>query len=367
MVDFLDLKSINLRQREAYHTALDKVLDSGWFILGKETEAFEAEFAKYCGTKYCVGVSNGLDALDLVLKAWRIKDGDEVIVPSNTYIATWIAVSNNGATPIPVEPNENSFNIDINKIEERITPRTKAIIPVHLYGCPADMKPLMKLAEKHGLKVLEDAAQAHGAKFNNVKTGALGHAAAFSFYPGKNLGALGDAGAVTTNDQILAEKIKVLRNYGSQIKYKNEIIGQNCRLDELQSAFLREKLKLLDTDNKRRCEIAAMYDRELAGLSQIKLPSVPDHCEHAWHLYVIRTSDRDQVQSKLLQEGINAAIHYPIPPHLQEAYKDLKIPLGRLQFSERIHEECLSLPMGPTMSNEDVKKVIAKMKKVYSG
>lgn len=366
MIDFLDLKSINLRQRKDFHSALDKVLDSGWFILGKETEAFEAEFAEYCGTKYCVGVSNGLDALDLVLKAWGIKEGDEVIVPSNTYIATWIAVSNNGATPIPVEPDENTFNIDVNKIEQHITPRTKAIIPVHLYGCPADMEPLMKIAENHGLHVLEDAAQAHGAKFNNVKTGALGHAAAFSFYPGKNLGALGDAGAITTNDQDLAEKIKVLRNYGSQVKYKNEVIGQNCRLDELQSAFLREKLKLLETDNERRFRIAVMYSRDLAELSQITLPSTPNHCQHAWHLYVIRVSNRDHIQNKLLQEGINAAVHYPIPPHLQEAYKDLKISSSRLPISERIHEDCLSLPIGPTMSDEDVDKVIAALKKVCS-
>jgi len=259
MIPFLDLKSINLRQKEEFKTALATVLDSGWLILGKQTEAFEQEFAEYCGAKYCVGVANGLDALHLALKAWGIGPGDEVIVPSNTYIATWLAVSQVGAKPVPVEPDLSTYNIDPNLIEAAITRRTRAIIPVHMYGQTASMEKIMSIADWHGLKVLEDGAQAHGATTNKRRAGALGHAAAFSFYPGKNLGALGDAGALTTNDAALADKIRVLRNYGSHVKYQNEIRGYNSRLDELQSAFLRAKLPLLDGDNVHRRKIAAIY------------------------------------------------------------------------------------------------------------
>ncbi len=362
MIPFLDLKSINLRQKEEFHAALDVVLDSGWLILGKQTEAFEQEFAAYCGTTHCLGVANGLDALHLILKAWGIGPGDEVIVPSNTYIATWLAVSQVGATPVPVEPDLSTYNIDPDLIEAAITPRSRAIIPVHLYGQTASMEAIMAIANRHGLKVLEDGAQAHGASLNKRRAGSLGHAAAFSFYPGKNLGALGDGGAVTTNDAELADKVRVLRNYGSHIKYQNEVRGYNSRLDELQSAFLRTKLPLLDADNDRRAVLAAMYSVGLSGIDGLTLPTVGDGYNHVWHLYVIRHAKRDALQKRLAQLGVGTMIHYPIPPHLQKAYKDLGIPSGSLPLSEMIHREVLSLPMGPTMTQEDVDAVIAAVR-----
>lgn len=362
MIPFLDLKSINLRQREEFQAALDIVLESGWLILGKETEAFEHEFAAYCGAAYCLGVANGLDALHLVLKAWGIGPGDEVIVPSNTYIATWLAVSQVRATPVPVEPDLSTYNIDPALIEAAITPRTRAIIPVHLYGQTASMEAIMTIANRHGLKVLEDGAQAHGASLNGRRAGALGHAAAFSFYPGKNLGALGDGGAVTTNDAELADKIRVLRNYGSHIKYQNEVRGYNSRLDELQSAFLRTKLPLLDADNAHRAAIAARYSEGLSGLDGLTLLKVGTGCDHVWHLYVVRHAKRDALQKRLAELGVGTMIHYPVPPHLQAAYKDLGIPEGALPVSERIHREVLSLPMGPTLSLDDAGTVIAAVR-----
>lgn len=313
MIPFLDLKNINLRQRASFHEALDRVLDSGWFILGKETQTFEQEFADYCGTRHAIGVANGLEALHLVLRAWGIGPGDEVIVPSNTYIATWLAVTYTGATPIPVEPDE-ACNIDPLRVEAAITSRTRALIPVHLYGQTAQMGPLVTLAKHHGLKVLEDAAQAQGARYRGQRAGALGDAAGFSFYPGKNLGALGDAGAITTNDDALAEQLRVLRNYGSRVKYHNEVVGYNSRLDELQSAFLRAKLPLLDADNTRRSEIAACYTRELKAIDGVTLPIVAEGCEPVWHLYVIRHKQRDAIAKALAQMGIGTVIHYPIPP-----------------------------------------------------
>lgn len=358
MIPFLDLKSINLRQREAFHTALDRVLDSGWFILGKETEAFEREFAAYCGTQHAVGVANGLDALHLVLRAWGIGHGDEVIVPSNTYIATWLAVTQTGASPVPVEPVEASYNIDPAGVEAAITARTRAIIAVHLYGQTAQMEPLMALAKRHGIKVLEDAAQAHGATYRERRAGALGDAAGFSFYPGKNLGALGDAGAVTTDDSALADRLRVLRNYGSKVKYHNDVVGYNSRLDELQSAFLRAKLPLLDSDNARRKQIAEQYTRAFAGHERLLLPQVAEGCEPVWHVYPVRHPRRDALIAALSNAGVGTVIHYPIPPHLQPAYQDLNLSNGQLPIAERIHSQIVSLPMGPTLSDDDVGLII---------
>ncbi|HEU5047688.1 MAG TPA: DegT/DnrJ/EryC1/StrS family aminotransferase [Rickettsiales bacterium] len=354
MIPFLDLKSINARLREEFHTALDHVLDSGWLVLGKEVDAFEQEFADYCGVNHCIGVGNGLEALHLVLHAWNIGAGDEVIVPSNTYIATWLAVSYAGAIPVPVEPDTVTYNIDPAQIEAVITPRTKAIIPVHLYGQPADMDPILAIAEKYNLKVLEDAAQAHGASYRGKKTGALGHAAGFSFYPGKNLGALGDGGAVTTDDPELAKQIRLLRNYGSNIKYHNEVKGFNSRLDELQAAFLRVKLKTLDQDNATRRNIAAVYLEGLKDLG-LTLPCVPPWAEPAWHLFVIRSPERDSLQAHLHNTGIGTLIHYPIPPHSQPAY--------HLQRSypaaQALSQEILSLPLTPNMPQEHVQRVVS--------
>ena len=343
MIPFLDLKSLNLRQKNDFMSCLESVLESGWFILGKETEKFEEDFARYCNVSHCVGVANGLDALRLVLTAWGIGPGDEVIVPSNTYIATWLAVSQCGATPIPVEPEFSSYNIDPSLVEASITNRTRAIIPVHLYGQTSDMVSIKAIAERYGLKVLEDAAQAHGASLHKKMAGSLGHAAAFSFYPGKNLGALGDGGAITTDDAVLASHLRVLRNYGSRKKYHNEIIGSNSRLDELQSTFLRKKLSLLNNDNQIRSEIASRYNDGLHDLEDLILPSVSVGCEHVWHLYVVRHTNRDALQRRLTELGIGTMIHYPIPPHLQPAYDYLGLTRGSLPISEKIHSDVLSL------------------------
>jgi dTDP-4-amino-4,6-dideoxygalactose transaminase len=366
MIPFLDLKSINLRQKEEFQAAFAAVLDSGWLVLGKQTEAFEEEFAAYCDVQHCVGVANGLEALHLVLRAWGIGAGDEVIVPSNTYIATWLAASQVGATPVPVEPDLKTFNIDPELIEAAITPRTRAIIAVHLYGQTASMEKIMSIADRHGLKVLEDGAQAHGACLHKRRAGGLGHAAAFSFYPGKNLGALGDAGAVTTHDAGLAEKIRVLRNYGSPIKYVNEVKGYNSRLDELQSAFLRVKLPLLERDNSHRSKIAANYTEGLKDVDGLTIPEVGAGHDHVWHLYVVRHANRKKLQKRLAELGVGTMVHYPIPPHLQPAYKDLGIESGTLPVSEKIHREVLSLPMGPTMSQEETGTVIAAVRQAVA-
>ncbi|QZA82776.1 DegT/DnrJ/EryC1/StrS family aminotransferase [Deefgea piscis] len=355
MIPFLDLKAINLAHRDELINAFTRVIDSGWYVLGNEVKQFEASFADYCNVDHCVGVSNGLDALHLILRAYGIGAGDEVIVPTNTYIATWLAATYAGATPVPVEPCIDTYNIDPSLIEAAITPRTKAIIAVHLYGQPADMDPIMAIAEKHGLKVIEDAAQAHGALYKGRKVGSLGHAAGFSFYPGKNLGAIGDAGAVTTNDAELAEKVRVLVNYGSKVKYHNEVQGFNCRLDELQAALLAVKLPALDQETARRKEIAAQYTVALQELDLV-LPSIMDNAESAWHLYVVRSKNRDQLQIDLSANGVATMIHYPIPPHQQPAYAEfngVSYPIA-----EQIHQQVLSLPMGPTMSHDDVSKVI---------
>ncbi|MGL4604025.1 MAG: DegT/DnrJ/EryC1/StrS family aminotransferase [Iodobacter sp.] len=359
MIPFLDLKAINQVHRTELIEAFTRTLDSGWYIMGKELKQFEASFAEYCGAEHCIGVSNGLDALHLILRAYGIGAGDEVIVPSNTYIATWLAATYAGATPVPVEPVERTYNLDPALIEAAITPKTKAIIVVHLYGQPADMDPIMAIAEKHGLKVIEDGAQAHGASYKGKKVGTLGHAAGFSFYPGKNLGALGDAGAVTTNDADLAEKVRVLLNYGSKVKYHNEVQGYNCRLDELQAALLAVKLPFLDKETQRRKEIAEQYNAGLKGFPLL-LPVVISDASSAWHVYVVRVEKRDQFQKDLAAKNIGTVIHYPIPPHQQPAYSEF----NQLSFpiAEVIHQQVISLPMGPTMSDEEVQEVIAAVK-----
>ena len=360
-VPFLDLKSINLALADELEAAIKRVLYSGWYVLGEEVEAFEREFAAYTEANFCVGLANGLDALHLGLRALGVGEGDEVIVPSNTYIATWLAVSQCGATPIPVEPDPKTFNIDPAKIEAAITARTRAVMPVHLYGQSADLDPILAVAQKHGLKVLEDAAQAHGARYKGKRIGGHGDIVAWSFYPGKNLGALGDAGGVTTNNAELAERVRLLRNYGSKVKYVNEIQGYNSRLDPIHAAILRVKLKILDADNLKRTNIAYAYSAGLAK-SGLSLPSVPSWTMPVWHLFVVRSTQRERLQLRLSAAGIGTLIHYPIPPHLQSAYSALGYGKGAFPIAEKIHAEVLSLPMFPSMSDEQIGMVIAACK-----
>ena len=362
-VPFLDLGAAYRELQTEIDQAVARILASGWYILGPEVEAFESEYAAYCETSHCIGLGNGLDALHLALRAMDVGPGDEVIVPSNTYIATWLAVSQCGAKPVPVEPVEATYNIDPELIEAAITPRTKVILPVHLYGQPADMDPILDIARKHGLKVLEDGAQAHGARYKGKRLGSHGDAVAWSFYPGKNLGAMGDGGAVTTDDPELAERIRVLRNYGSSVKYVNEVQGYNSRLDPIQAAVLRVKLKYLDEWNARRSSIAKQY---LDGLedADLILPSVPDWAEPAWHLYVIRHPRRDELQKCLANADIGSLIHYPIPPHKQEAYSEMGLEDGALPIAESIHREVLSLPIGPHMQKQQVEHVICSIKAI---
>ncbi len=354
-IPFLDLKAPHQELKTELAEAFSRVLDSGWFVLGSEVKEFEQEFADYCNSSYCVGVANGLDALHLILRAYLIGAGDEVIVPSNTYIATWLAVSQCGATPIPVEPDIETYNINPKLIEMAITAKTKAIIVVHLYGQPVDMDPINDIARKYGLKVIEDCAQAHGALYKGRKVGSLGDAAGFSFYPGKNLGALGDGGAVLTNDSEIADKVRELANYGSSIKYHNNVKGYNSRLDELQAAFLREKLKVLDTWNIRRKEIAMTY-LELLDSTDFVLPYFPSWAEPVWHLFVIRTHSRDSLVNYLNQNNVGNMIHYPIPPHLQKAYGEQGFSIGDYPISELIHREVVSLPVSPHLANTDLRK-----------
>jgi dTDP-4-amino-4,6-dideoxygalactose transaminase len=345
-IPFLDLGAAYHELKTDIDAAVARVLESGYYIGGPEVDAFEAEFATYCGANHAIGVANGLDALYLTLRAMDVGPGDEVIVPSNTYIATWLAVSQCGATPVPVEPDARTYNIDPTMIEVAITPRTKVIMPVHLYGQPVDMDPILAIARKHGLKVLEDGAQAHGAKYKGKRLGAHGDAVTWSFYPGKNLGAMGDGGAVTTNDAQLADRIQVLRNYGSRVKYVNEVQGYNSRLDPLQAAILRVKLNYLDEWNARRSVIAMQYQIGLADCS-LALPFVPNWAEPAWHLYAVLSPRRDALQKALADQGVGTLIHYPIPPHLQGAYANLGLKKGSFPIAERIHDQVLSLPMGP--------------------
>jgi dTDP-4-amino-4,6-dideoxygalactose transaminase len=357
LIPFLDIKATYTELQPQLDAAIKRVLDSGWYILGEEVDAFEKEYAGYCEAKHCVGVANGLDALHLGLLALGVGAGDEVIVPSNTYIATWLAVSQCGATPIPVEPDAASYNIDPARIEAAITPRTKVILPVHLYGQPCDMDPILAIARKHGLKVLEDGAQAHGAKYKGKRLGTHGDIVAWSFYPGKNLGAFGDGGAITTNDAELADRIRILRNYGSRVKYVNDVLGFNSRLDPIHAAALRVKLKVLDSWNARRALIANRYKKELSNHGLI-LPFVPEWAEPAWHLFVIQHPQRDALQKALTDASVGTLIHYPIPPHLQQAYAEKGYIKGQFPFAEKIANKCLSLPIGPQLKNEDVSKVI---------
>lgn len=357
-IPFLDLKMPHEELSDALRTAFDRVMDSGWYIQGTECKQFEEEFAQYCQADHCIGVGNGLDALHLILRGYGIGVGDEVIVPSNTYIATWLAASYAGAAPVPVEPDARTYNLDPSLIEAAITSRTKAIMVVHLYGQPADMDAINAIAKKHQLKVIEDAAQAHGARYKGRRVGSLGDAAGFSFYPGKNLGAMGDGGAITTNDPVLAEKVRVLGNYGSEVKYHNEVKGYNSRLDELQAAFLRAKLPVLDEWNTRRSAIASQYLIQLST-NALVLPYVPDWAEPVWHLFVVRSQARSTLQKRLADAGIGSMIHYPIPPHLQPAYAELGYAQGAFPIAETIHQEVLSLPMGPHLGAQAATKIIA--------
>ena len=359
MIPFLDLKAINAQYRDELVDACTRVIDSGWYIGGSELDQFEEQFANYCGTKYAIGVANGLDALILTLRAWKklgkLKDGDEVIVPSNTYIASILAISANNLTPILVEPCVDSFNIDPKKIEAAITRRTKAILPVHLYGQLADMPAIMAIAKHHDLLVLEDSAQAHGASLDGKRAGSWGDASGFSFYPGKNLGALGDAGAITTSDEELADTLRALRNYGSHEKYKNLFQGVNSRLDEIQAAMLNVKLNHLDNEIAHRRKVANAYLEDLNNKAII-LPTKEHDSAHVWHVFVVRCEHRDELQKYLADNGVQTLIHYPVPPHQQPAYKewnDRSYPIA-----ESIHVEVLSLPIGPILTLKEIKIVI---------
>lgn len=356
-IPFLDLRSTYCELKTQIDDAIQRVLMSGYYIGGPEVEAFEREFAEFCNAKHVVGVANGLDALKLALLALDVGPGDEVIVPSHTFIATWLAVSQCGATPVPVEPKVGGFNIDFDQVEAHITARTKGIIPVHLYGQPADLGSLIEIAGRHNLFVLEDAAQAHGAVYRGQRVGAHGHAVAWSFYPGKNLGAFGDGGAVSTNDYALAQRIRTLGNYGSRVKYINDVVGFNSRLDPIQAAILRTKLPYLTEWNARRADIAEQYTQSLCSI--LDTPQGPQEPQgHAWHLYVICHPFRDRLQDLLAEAGVTTLIHYPKPPHLQEAYKTLGYVAGSFPLTEKYASSVLSLPIGPHLTKSDVDHVI---------
>ncbi|ADV68603.1 DegT/DnrJ/EryC1/StrS family aminotransferase [Deinococcus maricopensis] len=354
-IPFLDLEKINALIQPDLMEASARVIKSGWYIGGPEVERFEQEYAAYVDAQHCIGVGNGLDAITLTLKALGVGAGDEVIVPSNTFIATWLAVSYAGATIVPVEPDPSTYNITAQQIEAAITDKTKAIVPVHLYGQPAELTEIQALAARHGLFVIEDAAQAQGARYAGQRVGARTNAACWSFYPGKNLGALGDAGAITTNDDELAERLRALRNYGSKTKYIHEVAGVNSRLDELQAAFLRVKLRHLDDWNQQRRATAEKYTAHLEG---VQTPAVHPAAEPVWHLYVIQHQRRDELQQFLADRGIQTLIHYPIPPHRQGAYASLGWPEGRFPIAESIHRSVLSLPIGPHLTAEQEDQVI---------
>ena len=361
MIPFLELGASYRELKPEIDAAVSRVLESGWYILGPEVEAFEAEWAAYCDAKHAVGLANGLDALTLALRALDIGPGDEVIVPSNTYIATWLAVSGVGATPVPVEPDQATHNIDPARIEAAITSRTRALLPVHLYGQPADMDLILDIAKRHGLRVIEDAAQAHGARYKGQRIGAHGDIVCWSFYPGKNLGALGDAGAITTDDTALAERVALVRNYGSRQKYVNEEAGLNSRLDPIQAAVLRVKLAVLDEWTDRRRSLATAYTEGLAECS-LTLPYVPDWADPAWHLYVVRTSDRDALQGRMIKAGIGTLIHYPIPPHMQKAYADMDLLSDAFPLARDLASQVLSLPMGPQLGLDQVQDIVNELK-----
>ncbi len=355
MIKFLDLHKINEQYRQEIDKRIKNVLDSGWYLQGKQNDEFCEHFSQFCGTKFALGVANGLDALNLIIKAYGYGEGDEIIVPANTYIASILAISENGCTPVLIEPDINTYNINPDLIEEKITNKTKAIMVVHLYGQAVQMEKIWDLAKKYNLKVIEDCAQAHGAVYGDKRVGNLGDAGAFSFYPGKNLGALGDGGTVTTNDEELFNKIKAIANYGSHEKYKHIYKGVNSRLDEIQAGVLDVKLKGLDKDNARRSEISKYYRDNITN-PKIELPQTYDELAHVWHLFVVRVKNRDEFQKYLEENGIQTLIHYPTPPHKQGAYKEWASE--SYPITEQIHREVLSIPISPVMSNEEVKKVI---------
>jgi dTDP-4-amino-4,6-dideoxygalactose transaminase len=350
-VAFLELGETYREIKSEIDSVVAQVLTGGWYILGKQVELFENEFAEYVGVKHCIGVANGLEALTLCLQAYGIGTHSEVIVPSNTYFATALAVSLVGAQVRFVEPDPRTYNLDPERVEDAITDRTAAIMPVHLYGLPADMDSINNIAQSYGLRVIEDAAQAHGAKYKGRRAGSLGDAAGFSFYPTKCLGAFGDGGAVTTNDDNIADRVRVLRNYGSRTKYVVEYKGLNSRLDELQAAILRVKLRHLDEWNLRRRHVASLLDRALSSIPHIAAPKEPDGIESCWHLYVVRTSTRARVQAMLKTQGIETAIHYPIPPYRQSAYRELELGTGSFPIADLLAEQVLSLPIGPHLTN----------------
>jgi dTDP-4-amino-4,6-dideoxygalactose transaminase len=365
-VPFLDLKSHYLELQDDLDRAYQRVMDSGWYILGAEVEAFEQDFAAYAGVRHCVGVGNGLEALQLIMMGYGIGAGDEVIVPANTYIASWLSISYTGAKPVPVEPGAATYNLDPGLVERAITPRTRAIMPVHLYGQCVEMDLLWAIAERHGLKIIEDAAQAHGGKYRDRMAGNLGDAAGFSFYPTKNLGAFGDAGAVLTNDAELADKVRVLRNYGSRQKYFSEVKGHNSRLDPLQAAMLRVKLSCLDEWNQRRREIANLYLESLRGLPGLGLPQVRSGVLPVWHLFVITHPDRTRLQEYLEERGVGTLVHYPVPPHLTPAYQEMGHQAGDFPITERMADTVLSLPMSPHLSLEDGRYVAELLREFCS-
>jgi dTDP-4-amino-4,6-dideoxygalactose transaminase len=362
-ISYLDVGAAHRQLSNELDQAWRRVVDSGHYVLGSELEAFEQEFAEYCGVRHCVGVGNGLDALHLTIRALELGAGAEIIVPSNTYIATWIAVTHAGAVPVPVEPDERSYNIDASRIADNITSRTAAILPVHLYGRPAEMEQILDVAGRFGLKVIEDAAHAHGALYRGRRVGGFGDAAAFSFYPAKNLGAIGDGGAVVTNDASLAQRVRILRNYGSPRKYDNDVVGFNSRLDPLQAAVLRVKLPHLDAWNRQRRDIAALYQDGLADLPGLVLPELPgEGVEAVWHAFVIRHSRRDALQRCLQRNGVDTLIHYPIPPHRSRAYARTGLA-DELPIASHLAAEILSLPIGPHLRREDVSKIIDAIRK----
>jgi dTDP-3-amino-3,4,6-trideoxy-alpha-D-glucose transaminase len=358
-VPFLDVRAATLELEAPVLEAIERVVRGGWYVLGQETVAFEREFATFTEAKHAVGVGNGLDAIALALRALGIGPGDEVIVPSNTFIATWIAIAHTGAHPVGVEPIVGQWNLDPARVEDAITPRTRALVPVHLFGQPADLAELLSVAKEHGLAVVEDAAQAHGARYDGRRIGAHGDAVAWSFYPGKNLGALGDGGAVTTDDPGVAARVRSLANYGSSQKYVHDLLGANSRLDEIQSAVLRIKLRHLETWNARRRSIAQRYAEELAGIPGLRLPSLTPGREHVWHVYVVDHAARDELQKHLASRGIQTLVHYPIPPHLSGAFAPLQLSEGTFPITEQAARTHLSLPIGPHMSEEDVSRVIS--------
>ena len=357
-VPFLDLKAAYRELQADLDAAGRRVMESGWYILGQEVEAFEHEFAAYCGAKHCVSVGNGLDALILILRSYEIGPDSEVIVPANTYIATWLAVSYAGAMPVPVEPDLQTYNLDPGRVEDAITARTRAIIPVHLYGQPAAMEAIREIALRHGLKVIEDAAQAHGSLYGGKRAGTFGDAAAFSFYPTKNLGAFGDAGAVVTNDDGISDRVRVLRNYGSRARYYNEVKGVNSRLDPIQASFLRVKLQHLDEWNARRRKVAREYLDALDGSPDLILPSVAPGAESAWHLFVLRHRRRDKLQKHLNESGIGTLVHYPVPPHLSGAYANGSWKPGDFPLTEELAGTVLSLPIGPHLGGDGIAAII---------